>query len=391
MTISVRCQTPGCEGRFRLKDELAGKRISCPNCGQVLRVAAPAAGSQTIPPTDLTSASQPTARGARTANRQPAWFTASWLSGVAVGAVASALLVGSLMFVLLNWKREPGATPPTALDTQSSDEPKQARENDVTRAEPTDQIGSDQPKQAGEINITVGEMTVDTTSPLVAPKEDLALNVGPAVKMEFVWIAEIECWVGKYELTNEEYRQYVEEHDSGSYKDVSLNSDRQPVVEVSFHDVAMFAKWLAGKAQAAGQLPSGFTVRLPTDEEWTTFASCGGGREYCWGNAWPPRYGNYETHRYLDQWEGYSDGFIASCPVERSGRNDWGLYGVGGNVYEWVGAMEVGPGLVERNIRGGSWSTPVVDATFSCEFKWDVPTSSESSSWGARLLVAPTR
>ena len=36
MSISVQC--PGCEKKLKVKDELAGKRVKCPNCAQVVVV-----------------------------------------------------------------------------------------------------------------------------------------------------------------------------------------------------------------------------------------------------------------------------------------------------------------------------------------------------------------
>jgi formylglycine-generating enzyme required for sulfatase activity len=50
--------------------------------------------------------------------------------------------------------------------------------------------------------------------------------------------------------------------------------------------------------------------------------------------------------------DGYTDGSAASCVVEQSGRNEWGLYGVGGNVWEWTSEQDGD----ERILRGGSWN-----------------------------------
>jgi len=34
--------------------------------------------------------------------------------------------------------------------------------------------------------------------------------------------------------------------------------------------------------------------------------------------------------------DGHRDAFPVTSPVEKSGRNDWDVYGVGGNVWEWT-------------------------------------------------------
>ena len=52
MSISVQC--PGCEKNHRIKDELAGKRVKCPGCGQAMLV--PAANESR--PDDSTEARQ---------------------------------------------------------------------------------------------------------------------------------------------------------------------------------------------------------------------------------------------------------------------------------------------------------------------------------------------
>ena len=54
-------------------------------------------------------------------------------------------------------------------------------------------------------------------------------------------------WLGKYEVTNAQYRRYKSSHDSGDYKDHDLNGDNQPVVEASWEDAQGFCQWLSSK------------------------------------------------------------------------------------------------------------------------------------------------
>ncbi len=66
----------------------------------------------------------------------------------------------------------------------------------------------------------------------------------PDIGMEFVWIKALDCWVGKYEVTNGEYRKFKPDHDSKDYKGKTLNGVRQPVVYVNFDDATEYASIL---------------------------------------------------------------------------------------------------------------------------------------------------
>jgi formylglycine-generating enzyme len=162
----------------------------------------------------------------------------------------------------------------------------------------------------------------------------------PGISLEFVWIAALGVWVGKYEVTNAQFRAFRPEHDSGKESERPLNGPRQPVVRVNLADAVDFAEWLTEREEAGGRLPEGCTYRLPTEKEWVTFARCGDGRTHPWGNTWPPTAGNFRDQALARESgrkhaiNGYDDGFAASCPVESSGVSGWGLYGVGGNVWE---------------------------------------------------------
>lgn len=189
-----------------------------------------------------------------------------------------------------------------------------------------------------------------------AARTPLSLDLGAGIRMEFVWVEVLKGWVGKYQVTNEEYRQFKPDHNSGEYEGLSLNRDRQPAVQVSYTDAVAFRRWL----QAKGDVPRGYRARLPDGNEWTTFAQCGDGRDYPWGNEWPPKYGNYAdtAAKTAFGWgkaiDGYDDGQPVACLVELSGRNDWGLYGVGGNVEEWTNDVTEGDKEM-RGVKGASW------------------------------------
>lgn len=182
----------------------------------------------------------------------------------------------------------------------------------------------------------------------------------PDLEMEFVWVPEMKCWVGQCEVTNGAYKIFEPGHKCGEYKfnkepAVNLNKDWRPVVNVNFDDAVAFAEWLTEREKKSGRLPQGVRYQLPDGEEWTTFAKCGDRRKYPWGDNWPPKNENYCGQENSEgSIPSYTDYYRASCAVINSGKNDWGLYGVGGNVWEWTSETDSDG---ERFIRGGSWRT----------------------------------
>ena len=110
-----------------------------------------------------------------------------------------------------------------------------------------------------------------------------------------------------------------------------------PVVGVSWDDAKEFCQWLTAKERNEEVIALDQAYRLPTSSEWRQ--ACGGSL-YPWGNQWPPPpgAGNYAGKEFDHPKygiAGYRDGFHRTAPVGSFSPNQFGIYDLGGNVWQW--------------------------------------------------------
>ncbi len=227
------------------------------------------------------------------------------------------------------------------------------------------------------------------TTPLPTPGQPWVAHVVP---MEFVWVSAMQAWVGRYEVTNEEYRRMNPEHTSGDYEGLCLNGDRQPVVRVNFDDTVAYAAWLTEQEREAGKLPATLRYRLPSRMEAITYTRSGLGYTYPWGENWPPTRGNYADASLGSAFpekpsiSGYQDGFAVTAPVERSGENPWGLFGAGGNVWETTSRGAGGSQF--GGWQGGGWEDYQA-ARMRADALYGFIGNARGAVNGFRLVLAP--
>lgn len=228
------------------------------------------------------------------------------------------------------------------------------------------------------------------------PGAAFSIELGNQEALPFVWIAPMKMWVGKYEVGNGQYRRYDAAHDSTNVLGRDMDSNSYPVVHVSWEDARNYCGWL--NRHYGAWLPTGFVCRLPSVREWAAYAACGQPRVYPWGNQWPPPdycnyrgmegsgllYSIFEKEKFI---RGHNDGYVVSAPLVKSGVNAWGLYGVGGNVWEWCHDWADAEKMT-RSIRGGAWNTER-EQTLRIDHRAGAPPDSDNECIGFRVVIGP--
>jgi formylglycine-generating enzyme required for sulfatase activity len=201
------------------------------------------------------------------------------------------------------------------------------------------------------------------------------------------------CWIGRFEISNEQYARFDPFHDSHvesmhAYQfgihGYPMNAPRQPVVRVSWQRAVDFCQWLSAQ--------TGRHVALPTEAQWEYACRAGTDTPFSYGdlNTDFSKFANladrrlrefvletYVTVRQIpnpnkyDDWvprdDRFDDGSFVTADVGKYQPNAWGLHDMHGNAAEWTRSLykpypyddQDGRNDIaaagRRVARGGSW------------------------------------
>jgi formylglycine-generating enzyme required for sulfatase activity len=163
-------------------------------------------------------------------------------------------------------------------------------------------------------------------------------------------------WMSKYEVTQERWLAVMGGKSPALFNEEKVGKGwrNHPVEQVSWNNIQEFLKNLNTKAGKA-------IYRLPSEAEWEYAARAGAETMFAFGDevntlgeyAWYSKNSDRKTH-----------------PVGQFEANDWGLYDMHGNVWEWCADVwhenytgaptdgsvwEKGGDASYRTLRGGAW------------------------------------
>jgi hypothetical protein len=208
----------------------------------------------------------------------------------------------------------------------------------------------------------------------------LGLDEDPPGLDDFIPIPVVGLRMGKYPVTNKQYKRFVV---AGGYNqkewwskegwqsrerytwtkprwwdDARFNRNSQPVVGVSWYEAEAYCAWLTRELRCTEQITDTEVVRLPSEAEWLAAAQPGLGR-YPWGGAFQASHVNTrESH--LEQ----------TTPVHMypAGATASGVYDLSGNVWEWNADWDQGK---YPCLKGGAWYTNKERAEPSARFLYN--------------------
>ncbi len=207
-----------------------------------------------------------------------------------------------------------------------------------------------------------------------------SLELAPGISLELVTVPGTTYRIGRFEITNQQYKVFDPKHDSnieyGDFLHFSLGEKghllsrpSQPVVRVTWNEAIAFCRWLSKK--------TGRNVTLPTRTQWKHAALAGAKTPFWFGSSdadftqcenladltfsktnifnWLGRADAIPPWRPADT--SRDDRARVAVPVGSFKANPWKLYDMQGNVSEWTRSESRLGNEVRKIVCGGSWNT----------------------------------
>lgn len=307
-----------------------------------------------------------------------------------------------------------------ALDTWPGGIPLQSKERVVQALSPTMQnpdVHPDLRRRAGLLLGRLGWRPPDLDHFVEVPAGEFLFGA----KKEKI-VSPHRFWIGKYPVTNAQFARFVQAGGyqtrsfwsengwawrTGKYDERTLEAAERdwlehrpparrnapyfwhsielgnpifPVVGVTWYEAEAYCNWLAKNVVAVPE--EGYSVRLPTTQEWEFAARGSQGREYPWGDEFDKTAANTWDSDPADAGLG---GTTAVCTFPQ-GVSPFGVWDLSGNVWEWTSSW-YDEDRRYRVVRGGSWIGYqwFARAAFC---NWSIPLTF-NDDLGFRVVIAP--
>jgi formylglycine-generating enzyme required for sulfatase activity len=190
-------------------------------------------------------------------------------------------------------------------------------------------------------------------------------------------------WIGATEVTQFQYEEIMWNNPSLFRK----YGHSAPVEKVSWYDAMEFCRRMTFREKTAGRLLNGYVYRLPTEAEWEYSCRAGSNDIFFFGK-------NVNMLEEYVWFRTNADRMAQTVGGKRP--NQWGLYDMLGNVWEWTLKPEIrkGNSLYDKSakkyyiLRGGSWANLPQLLRNTSRMKIDSPMYSDATI-GFRVVLAP--
>ncbi len=264
---------------------------------------------------------------------------------------------------------------------------------------------SEERSKSARAKVDGGKMEDAVEDGALAVNEPSGASFVNSLGMKFISVGEMRwsVWPTRYR----DYERFALATDLASkgWRDPGFRQGPDhPAVMVSWEEAMKFCQWLTGEERRLGLIKSNQSYRLPTDAEWSEAVGLstekGNTPEtrdmsvpnvYPWGSQWPPAVGagNYtgsETESDIAI-RGYVDGFAWTSPVGSFSPNAFGLFDMGGNVWEWC-LDNWNAATAEKVLRGGSWFNGDVPLSLLSSCRVHAAPDTRTDYYGFRVVLA---